>query len=248
MTVEIAKPLPTNLDAERAVLGAALLNPDSALELLSITCELDFFLQENRLIFLHIQSLLACGVAVDLFTVIDDLQKCGALERAGGAAYLASLIDGIPRITNVKHYAKIVRENAIRRRLIYLGEKLQESARCSEPLEVTINRAVGGALDIATGGDSAVVVRAWPEVAESAMREIEDAHNEPASLRAFRFGLKELDEMTGGLRPRELVVIVAPTSNGKTLLASQCAMQTDRDGFQAIYFSAEMPAEQLAVC
>jgi replicative DNA helicase len=83
VTAEIAKPLPANLDAERALLGAALLNPASALELLSLTCESDFFLPENRRIFLHIQSLLARGIAVDLLTLTDDLQKCGVLERAG---------------------------------------------------------------------------------------------------------------------------------------------------------------------
>jgi replicative DNA helicase len=100
-------------------------------------------------------------------------------------------------------------------------------------------------LNIATGDNSPIVAREWSDVSQSAMGEIERAYQDPKSLRAFRFGLEELDGMTGGLRPKELVVIVAPTSNGKTLLASQCAMQADRDGFHVMYFSAEMPGEQI---
>ena len=247
MTVDTARPLPANFDAERALLGAAILNPNSALEVVSLVREVDFFQQENRLIFRRIQSLLARGVAVDLVTLTDDLHKCGELEKSGGAGYLASLSDGMPRITNVRHYAKIVRDEATRRRLIDHGQKLQELAWGGESLDGIINCAVTGALDMATGQDSAVVARSWPEVASSAVREIELAHANPSSMRRFQFGLKDLDEMIGGLRPKELAVIVAPTSSGKTLLASQGAIKADRDGFKAIYFSAEMPAEQIVL-
>ncbi len=70
---------------------------------------------------------------------------------------------------------------------------------------------------------------------------------QPETARRISFGLSDLDDMTGGLRRKELVLIVAPTSNGKTLLSSQCAFQADRDGFKSLYFSAEMPGEQLAM-
>lgn len=248
MTAEIAKPLPANLAAERALLGAAILNPSSALEVLSLIGEADFFLQENRLIFRRIQSLLARGVAVDLVTVTEELHRSGELEKTGGAAYVASLIDGVPRVAHVAYYARIVRENATRRELIYFADRIQKLA-WGEGGDLDVNSitsyAVDTALNIATGEESTVVSRAWSEVADSTMREIESATSDLGSVRRFRFGLKDLDDMTGGLRPKELVVVVAPTSNGKTLLASQCAVQADRDGFKALYFSAEMPAEQI---
>ena len=247
MTVDIARPLPANLDAERALLGAAILNPNSALEVVALVREVDFFQKENGLIFRRIQSLLARGVAVDLVTLTHDLHQGCELEKAGGAGYLASLSDGVPRITHVRHYAKIVRDEAIRRRLIVHGQKLQELAWDGESLDGIINCAVTGALDVATSHDSAIVARSWSEVASSALREIELAHANPNSMRRFQFGLTDLDEMIGGLRPKELAVIVAPTSNGKTLLASQGAIKADRDGFKAIYFSAEMPAEQIVL-
>jgi replicative DNA helicase len=246
VTTEIAKPMPANLDAERALLGAAILDPNNALELLSLTRETDFSTRGHCLIFRRIQSLLARGSAADLVTVSDGLRQSGELESAGGEGYVALLIDGIPRLTNLKHYASIVRDNATRRELIKFGAEVQELAWAgSVDTDSMVSDAVDSALHIATGNGAPVTARAFSEVAGNAMREIERAHADPGSIRLFRFGLSDLDDMTGGLRPKELVVIVAPTSNGKTLLASQCAMQADRDGFKALYFSAEMPAEQL---
>jgi len=248
MTVEVARPLPSNLDAERALLGVAMINADAALGVVASVRESDFYVPENRYVFRHIQSLLGRGIAVDLVTVTEDLQKSGELERAGGPGYIASLLDGMPRLTNVKHHAKIVRDNATRRELIHFGQKVKDRAwgdGADPDVNSIISDAVDGALQIATGDEAPASVRSFSEVAESAMSEIEHARREPENIRLFRFGLSDLDEMTGGLRPKELVVIVAPTSNGKTLLASQCAMQADRDGFGALYFSAEMPAEQL---
>ena len=248
MSVEIAKEMPANRDAERALLGAAILYPNSALEVLSLVRESHFSLRENGQIFRGIQSLLARGVDVDLVTIEDHLHQCGELEKAGGPGYLASLVDGVPTVTNVIHYAKIVRGNAKRCELIHFGENIQKLAWArgmDTDVDSITSYAVDTALHIATGEDSPVLSRAWSEVADSAMREIECAHKNPASVRRFRFGLADVDDMIGGLRPKELAVIVAPTSNGKTLLSSQCAMETDRDGFKVLYFSAEMPAEQL---
>jgi replicative DNA helicase len=246
VTIDIAKPMPADLNAERALLGAAILYPDSALELLSLARETDFSTRENCLVFRRIQSLLARGSAVDLVTLIADLNQSGELEGVGGAGYISGVLDGIPYISNVKHYAQIVRDRAKLRELIQFGAKLQDRAwGGSLETDSLISYAVDSTLQIATGADAPVTSRPFSEVAENAMREIERAQTDPGSIRLFRFGLSDLDDMTGGLRPKELVVIVAPTSNGKTLLASQCAMQADRDGFKVLYFSAEMPAEQL---
>jgi replicative DNA helicase len=249
VTVETAKPLPHNLDAERAVLGAGMLNEQSLLAALTLLGPEQFFAREHQLIFRRFQSLFASGRVVDLLTLTDSLRASGDVEKAGGVAYLSALIDGIPHITNVEHYAQIVREQAKLRELIYFGNKLQSLAWGEGDSELSAEAigsfAIDSALHIAAGEDSPVVARSWPEVAESAFRELESAHDRPESIRRFRCGITSVDEMTGCLRPRELAVIVAPTSNGKTQFAAQCAMQCDRDGFRALYFSAEMPAEQI---
>lgn len=249
MTTETTKPLPHNVEAERAVLGAGMLSEKSLLTALTLLRPEQFFYRENQLIFRRFQALFASGRAVDLLTLTDDLRTCGDLEKAGGVAYLSLLIDGIPHISNIDHYAQIVRERAKLRELIHFGDRLQSLAWGEVDSELSAEAigsfAIDSALNIAAGEDSPIVARSWPEVAESAYRELESAHDHPESVRRFRSGISSVDEMTGCLRPKELAVIVAPTSNGKTQFASQCAMQCDRDGFKVLYFSAEMPAEQI---
>jgi replicative DNA helicase len=250
----IAKPLPANLNAERAILGSALQNPKAAVEMLSVIREQEFSDHRLRVVFRRIQSLVASGVPPDLVTVWDDLVSTGEQEKVD-AAYLSSLIDGVPSVTNITHYARIVREHAKRRDLITHGEKIQELAwgKDQGPGESILSAddiaafAVDSALNIAAGSDAPVVARPWLEVAGSAFGEIESANRDPQTIRYFRFGLSDLDEITGGLRPKELVLIVAPTSNGKSQLALQLAMQCDLDGHKGLYFSAEMPAEQFAL-
>jgi replicative DNA helicase len=251
---EIAKPLPTNLEAERVLLGSALLNPKAAVEIQTLIREQEFFDHRHRLIFRRIQTLAARGVPPDLVTVLDDLMSTGDLEKVE-AGYLSSLIDGIPDAMNVAHYAHIVRERSKRRDLIMFGDKIVNLAwgKDQDPGDSILSAddiagfAVDSALNIAAGSDAPVVARPWIEVAASAFREIESGNRDPQAIRYFRFGLTDLDEMTGGLRPKELVLIVAPTSNGKSQLALQLAMQSDLDGHKGLYFSAEMPAEQFAL-
>lgn len=248
MAEEIAKRLPYHPDAERAVLGAVLL--EDAVKVLSLVREEDFFLTENRLVFRAIKKLVGTGGAVDILTVTIALEQTGILERAGGGGYVASLADGVPLISHPEHYALTVRADAKRRELIHLGEEIQRLAwdeNSGLEIERILATAVDSTLKIAARDDAGVAIRSWSEVAGNAVDEIERAHREPGSARRFRFGLNDLDALIGGLRPKELVIIVAPTSNGKTLLASQCAIQADRDGFQSLYFSAEMRAEEIVL-
>jgi replicative DNA helicase len=250
---ELAKALPSNLEAERAVLGAGMLNQNSLVKILGALSDRHFCLSDHRVVFMAFQSLFASAKPVDLLTVTEHLQVSGQLERAGGPGYLSKLLDGVPSLSNVEHYAAIVREQAKRRELIHFGERVQCLAwgevagkdNSDLSADAIASFAVDSALQIAAGEDSPVTLRPWAEVADSAFREIEKAHDHPESVRRFRSGVNSVDEMTGGMRPKELVVIVAPTSNGKTQFASQCAMQADRDGFSSLYFSAEMPAEQI---
>jgi putative DNA primase/helicase len=127
--LEIDRPLPHNLDAEKALLGAILLG--HSLPALSI-CADDFFLSEHRVIFRFASEITAQGGPVDLVTLTDALITGGKLEAAGGAALVASLVDGVPRVSNAEHYARIVREKAELRRLANAGQALKEAALESE--------------------------------------------------------------------------------------------------------------------
>jgi replicative DNA helicase len=124
----LERPLPSNLDAERSILGAILVDNhalNAAIE--SVKVE-DFFLSQNRQIF---QRMIALGEAqqpIDLVTLTDELHRRGELEAVGGSAYIASLADGVPRVSNVEHYARIVKEKAILRNLIHTTHNIQQKA------------------------------------------------------------------------------------------------------------------------
>ncbi len=249
MPTEIDKPLPASPDAERSVLGASLLG--KTLEVLAAGVRARHFsVDEHRFIFRHIELVHAHGSEPDLVTVTASLHSAGYLDRAGGAAYIAKLVDGVPKVSNVAHYAAIVRDKATLRRLAHCGDDLKQRALSDEygdNARELIEYGVSKILSIAENGGGPAAARPWKEVATSALREVEQAMMQPEQAKRIHFGLADLDDMTGGLRQKQLVLIVAPTSHGKTLLIGQGAIQADRDGFKVLFFSAEMPAEQLAL-
>src|SRR5499427_5672393 len=124
----LEKPLPNNLDAERSVLGAILLDNHSLNAAMETLRAEDFFLPQHQRVFTHMISLGESQQAIDLVTLTDELHRKGELEASGGAPYLASLADGMPRVSNVEHYARIVKEKAILRNLIHTTHDIQQRA------------------------------------------------------------------------------------------------------------------------
>jgi replicative DNA helicase len=148
---------------------------------------------------------------------------------------------------NAPQYAAIVREKARLRRLVYFGEQIRDLAFDGPSAERVVEAAISGALEIAGDLDGPVAPREWRAAAESAIQELKEQRQNPARGARFLFGIQDLDEMTSGLRRKELALIVAPTSNGKTLLAGQLCARGHHDGHSSLFFSAEMPGEQLAL-
>ena len=124
--------LPHSREAERAVLGAILLNSDSPHNTIRVALEHlssgDFFIDSHRTIFQRMAGMAEAKQPIDLVTLVEELKSRGELEAAGGPAYIAALPDGIPRVSNMQHYAKIVHDRAIRRILAHVGERLTETA------------------------------------------------------------------------------------------------------------------------
>ena len=124
----LERPLPSNIDAERSILGAILLDNgvlNTAIE--SLKAE-DFFLPHHRHIYTQMIVLGESQRAIDFVTLTEELQRKGELEASGGAPYLASLVDGLPRVSNVEHYAHIVKEKALLRNLIHATHNIQQRA------------------------------------------------------------------------------------------------------------------------
>jgi len=124
----VERPLPQNLDAERSVLGAIMLDNHALNAAVERLKPEDFFLPQHRLIFNQMIELGRAQQAIDLVTVSDQLYRKGNLEAAGGSAYLAALSDGVPRVTHLEHYARIVKTLATQRRLIHWAHRVQQDA------------------------------------------------------------------------------------------------------------------------
>ena len=132
VTVPSEKTLPHNLEAERCVLGAILIHNDA----FNVAAELvdadDFFREAHRRVFDKMVDLNERQQAIDFVTLKDELTRSGDLDEVGGPAYISSLADGVPRSTNVEHYARIVKEKATLRNLIYSANKIAASAYSAE--------------------------------------------------------------------------------------------------------------------
>src|SRR5947209_17977649 len=130
MPVESAleKPLPNNLEAERSVLGAILLDNNALNAAIENLRPDDFFLDQHRRVYTQMISLGESQQAIDLVTLTEELHRKGELEASGGAPYLAALADGMPKVSNVEHYARIVKEKALLRNLIHATHNIQQRA------------------------------------------------------------------------------------------------------------------------
>ncbi len=240
--------LPQNLEAERAVLGSILIDNLSLATVAPILKESDFFLDTHRRIYRAIAELSARSSVIDLVTVREELDREGALDRAGGQAYLAALIDGIPDVANVEHYARIVKEKSTLRRLAALGQKLaREGSAAERPALDVLGTATAEifeiAQDSARGGFALL-----GKVAEDNLLRLEEAAGRRGMLTGLPTGFRELDRLTSGLQKGELVIIAARPSVGKTSFALNIAQHVAIQEARTVgFFSLEMSKEALGL-
>jgi len=238
--------LPHAAEAERSVLGAVLLDNgqfDRARELLS---EEQFYSDRHRKIFLAFEQLSEAGAALDLVTLKDELERQNTLEACGGPAYLAGLIDGVPRSSNIEHYAKIVQEKALLRDLIRTSQQILTSAiQADEPTEILLDEAEKAIFSVSERrlGSGFISLKAS---AEQAFKYIEELTERQELITGVASGFPHLDEKTAGFQPSELIILAARPAMGKTALAlnlaSHAAIQC---GKTVGFFSLEMAHQQL---
>src|SRR6266446_5117971 len=124
----LERPMPQNLDAERSILGAILLDNHALNTAIENVRPEDFFLDQHRRVYTQMIALGESQQAIDLVTLTEELHRRGELEAAGGAPYLAALADGMPKVSNIEHYARIVKEKALLRNLIHATHNIQQRA------------------------------------------------------------------------------------------------------------------------
>jgi replicative DNA helicase len=242
---EIASPLPRSDEAERAVLGAILIDNNAAVEVFGSLPAEDFMDERHQHIY---RAMEACGDAIDIVPLVDTLEKMGKLHAAGGAPYIASLADGMQRVSNIGSYVGIVREKAQRRKIVHLSGGTEKSAMGNQDTANEIlERLVQDALAILSDTRETPKVWEWADAATSATKAVHHAAYHPEEQTRLAFGLKELDEIVGGLRRREKVVLVGESSHGKSLLAAQLASFSESNGYKGLLFSAEMSKEAITL-
>lgn len=239
--------LPHSLDAEKAILGACLIDPSALTEATDeITAE-DFYRAAHRWIFVAMATLVEAGEPVDFLTVKVELDRIGKLDECGGPAYLSALTDGIPHGSNVESYAGIVREKAALRKLIYAGNKLVSQAYdASEPAETILEEAERTVIGLAekatpTGFQS---MRSIADRGLDYLGKVTDARQ---AIGGIPSGLPSLDQMTLGFQPKDLILIGGRPGMGKTTLAMNIAQHvaTCPERLVVGVFSLEMSTEQL---
>ncbi len=247
-TVALApeRTLPHNLEAERSVLGAILVHNDAFNLAAQIITEKDFFRDAHRRIFDKMIVLNERGDAIDFVTLKEELARAGDLDDVGGPAYVASLADGVPRATNVEYYARIVKEKATLRSLIYAANKILTTAyEAEQEPDIILDEAESSIFAVADDRMKAGFVPMRDLVKEN-FPKIEQLFEQKRLVTGTPTGFVDLDEMTRGLQPGDLIIIAARPSMGKTSLvlniSQYVAMQP---GMTVGFFSLEMSKESL---
>jgi replicative DNA helicase len=241
-----ARTLPHNLEAERSVLGAILLHNDAFNLAAEVIDSQDFFRDAHRRIFDKMVKLVERGDAIDLVTLKEELGRAGELDEIGGPAYITALVDGVPRSTNVEHYARIIKEKATLRSLIFSANKILATAyEGGEDADLILDQAEHAIFAIADDKvrDGFVSLR---DLAQASLETIEKLHAHKELITGVPTGFTDLDEMTSGLQPADLIIVAARPSMGKTSLALNMAQHVGTKTDMTVgLFSLEMSKEQL---
>ena len=241
------RPLPHNLEAEKAVLGAVLIhNPQINLAVELGIASQDFYRHAHQQIFDKMVSLSERNEVIDLVTLKEELNRAGNLNEVGGPAYIAALVDGVPKSTNVEYYAKIVKEKAILRSLIGSANKILSTAYQAEAdSDEQLDRAEQSIFEIADQRLKGGFVKLH-ELLPGGVETIEKLQEHKDFLTGVPTGFTELDRLTSGFQPSDLVIVAARPAMGKTSLALNIAQYVGTKTEKTVgVFSLEMSKEQL---
>jgi len=241
-----ARTLPHSLDAEKSVLGAILIHNDAFNSAAEVIDSRDFFRDAHRRIFDRMIALSERGDAIDFVTLKEELSRAGELDEIGGPAYIASLADGVPRSANVEYYAKIVKEKSTLRSLIHSANKiLAEAYEAEQEPDLLLDEAERAIFAIAEDRIRAGFVP-LRDLVQSSFTAIEKLQQHKGLITGVPTGFVDLDEMTSGLQPSDLILVAARPSMGKTSFVLNIAQHVGTSTDMTVgFFSLEMSKEQL---
>ncbi len=232
---------PHSIDAEQSLLGAMLLSEHAISAAADLVIEADFYKPAHRHIFSAIQSLYGAGQGVDPVTVADELDTAGVLDAIGGPATLVTLQARTPAITNAEHYARIVSEKALLRRLISAANEVAELGyQPLDDIEKTVDTAESLMFAVAQRRNADTMQELSP-LLDRSLEQLEMLYERGDAITGTPSGYTDLDSMLAGLQPGALIVIGARPAMGKTALALGMAGHAAvRENLPVLFFSLEM--------
>jgi len=239
---------PQNVEAEQSVLGTILLADHSLSSVLELLISDDFYKDNHKLIFEAMIVLFEKNEPQDIITVSNHLKNKNCLEAAGGVGYLATLTSIVPVTSNLTYYAKIIRQKAVLRNLIAVNTEI--ASRCYEEqgdIDILVDEAEQAIFEIARSKSNQSFTPLKSIIPE-AFETVEQLYKRKEMITGVPTGFTELDKMTAGFQPSDLIILAGRPSMGKTALAmniAQNAALIDKTG--VAIFSLEMSKEQLAM-
>ncbi len=247
--VEFERQPPQDQAAEQCVLGGMLLSKDAIADVVEVIKATDFYRPAHELVYDAILDLYGRGEPADPVTVSGELTKRGQLQRIGGAPYLHTLISSVPTAANAGYYARIVHERAVLRRLVEAGTKIVQLGYASGGGEVDdiVDRAQAEIYAVTERRTSDDYVRLG-DVMESTLDEIEAIGSRGGAMVGVPTGFADLDALTNGLHPGQLIVIAARPALGKSTLALDLARSASiKHGLASAVFSLEMSRNEITM-
>lgn len=240
---------PQDISAEQSVLGGMMLSKDAIADVVEHLKGVDFYKPAHELVYEAILDLYGRGEPADAVTVAAELTKRGEIGRVGGAPYLHTLISMVPTAANAGYYARIVRERAVLRRLVEAGTRIVQLGYAADGGDVDdlVNNAqaeVYAVTEQRTSEDYAVLA----DILNGTMEEIEAAGNRGDGMVGVPTGFIELDRLTNGLHPGQMVVLAARPAIGKSTLALDIARAASiKHGLTSAIFSLEMTRNEITM-
>ncbi len=237
---------PHNIDAEQSVLGSLMLSQEAVLKAIEIVKANDFYKEAHGVIYDVILALVDKGEPIDIITVSEELMQRGMLEKIGGAAYIASLAEAVPTSANIEYYAKIVEEKAVLRNLIEMSSKIKALSFSweDEPGQL-IDQAEKMIFELAQKKNSQGFTSMHDILMETFER-IEYLYSQKGDVTGVPTGFKDLDKITSGFQPSDLIIVAARPAMGKTALCLNIAQNAAiKYNIPVAIFSLEMSKDQL---
>ncbi len=244
----LERPLPNSAEAERAILGAIILDNAIVSQAIELLKPEDFYVPSHRRIFLAMIALFEHGSEINPILIAEELKRDGSVESVGGMTFISNLHYGLPRFANISHYAKIVRDKSMLRQLVKVCNKVtSEALEEEDDAEIILDHAEQAIFALADERTRQGFAHVKP-IADAMLEHVQEMAGRSAMLTGLTTGFNELDTMLSGLQSSDLIVVAARPSMGKTALCLTLAQNAAIQA-QAVVgiFSLEMSKESLVM-